>query len=307
LSYIAGRTERIDVGTMVTVLPWHDPIRLAENISLLQHMLGPDRKAILGFGRGLSRREFGALGLDMESSRERFTEALAVMRKAYEGELFDHEGEFFNYKGANITPEPLDRGAIGEAYGVWTSKDSMMVAAKEGLHPLTIPAKSLADFAKDIAEYDELRAGHGFGPSKRPILQMFMYCAPTEDEAREYGEKYIIQMADVSRRHYEIGGEHFDAMKGYESYQTSGVSGTVFKGGSVAQTVLNDAMIGTPEQCVQKVREVNELMGPAEVVAVSAYGAMPAEDAEKSLRLFAAEALPEIQKIDPASSMAVVG
>jgi len=65
LTIFAARTRRLDVGSMITVLLWHNPFRLAEQISVLQHVLGPDRKYFLGVGRGLARRNFDAMGVDM--------------------------------------------------------------------------------------------------------------------------------------------------------------------------------------------------------------------------------------------------
>ena len=72
LSWVAGQTTRVRLGTMVTVLPWHDPVRVAENFSLLDHLSGG--RAILGLGRGLGRIEFDGFRVEMGESRRRFTE-----------------------------------------------------------------------------------------------------------------------------------------------------------------------------------------------------------------------------------------
>ncbi|MSX79814.1 MAG: LLM class flavin-dependent oxidoreductase, partial [Actinobacteria bacterium] len=64
LSYIAAITKRVDLGTMVTVLPWHNPVRVAEDVNMLDTLLGEGREVILGVGRGLGRREYGGLSID---------------------------------------------------------------------------------------------------------------------------------------------------------------------------------------------------------------------------------------------------
>src|ERR1700744_4186748 len=64
LTYVAGITKRVDLGTMVVVLPWHNPVRVAEDVNMLDAFLGPDRKIICGVGRGLGRREYEGLGID---------------------------------------------------------------------------------------------------------------------------------------------------------------------------------------------------------------------------------------------------
>ena len=58
LTYIAGITKRVDLGTMVTVLPWHNPVRVAEDVNMLDTFLGHNREIICGVGRGLGRREY---------------------------------------------------------------------------------------------------------------------------------------------------------------------------------------------------------------------------------------------------------
>jgi len=73
LSYMAGRTKHVRLGSMVVVLPWHDPMRVAEKISMLEHQ--SNGRMILGIGRGLGRVEFEGFRVPMEESRERFVEA----------------------------------------------------------------------------------------------------------------------------------------------------------------------------------------------------------------------------------------
>ena len=71
LTYLAGVTDNVDLGTMVIVLPWHNPVRVAEDIAMLDALLG-DRQLIAGVGRGLGRREYGGLGVDQNEARGRF-------------------------------------------------------------------------------------------------------------------------------------------------------------------------------------------------------------------------------------------
>src|SRR4051812_5281383 len=78
LTYVAGRTTRIGLGTMVLVLPWHEPLKLAENIALLDVLLR-GRDLHLGVGRGFAAREFSALRVPYEESRGRMMECLDIV------------------------------------------------------------------------------------------------------------------------------------------------------------------------------------------------------------------------------------
>ena len=70
LTYMAARTRRLSLGSMVVVLPWHDPLRVAEEVSMLDAMSGG--RMILGLGRGAGKVEFDGFRLPMDESRERF-------------------------------------------------------------------------------------------------------------------------------------------------------------------------------------------------------------------------------------------
>ncbi len=72
LTWLAGKTSHIRLGTAVVVLPWHDPIRVAEQIALLDNLSGG--RLILGLGRGLARVEYAGFRVDMGTSRQRFIE-----------------------------------------------------------------------------------------------------------------------------------------------------------------------------------------------------------------------------------------
>src|SRR6266498_1680976 len=77
LTYMAGRTERARLGSMVVVLPWHDPLRVAEEVSMLDNISGG--RLILGLGRGAGKVEFDGFRLSMDESRQRFVESAETL------------------------------------------------------------------------------------------------------------------------------------------------------------------------------------------------------------------------------------
>ena len=86
LAYYAGRTKRIQLGTAVIVLPWHDPVRVAEQIALLDIMCGG--RCLFGFGRGAASVEYEGFRIPMGEARPRFVEAAQIVVKALaQGEL----------------------------------------------------------------------------------------------------------------------------------------------------------------------------------------------------------------------------
>jgi len=296
LAYFAGATSRIDLGTMVIVLPWHDPVRVAEGIATLDLMLG-GRRLDIGFGRGLGRREFGGLRIPMEESRERFLESLDVIRAALANEWFEHKGRFYEIPRTTLRPQPRSPELLERMYCAWGSPQTIPIAAQTGLKALFIPQTTWVEYAKQMDRFAALRGEAGFAPA-HPTVVCWVYCAKTEAEAWEGARAYIPAYADSAARHYELASDHFRTTKGYEHYASmSSLMKEVGQGYDMGAMYLNNQVWGTPEQCVAKIAEIERLMHPDHFVAVMKYGGMPLATAEASMRLFAAEALPGVKKI----------
>jgi alkanesulfonate monooxygenase SsuD/methylene tetrahydromethanopterin reductase-like flavin-dependent oxidoreductase (luciferase family) len=300
LTYVAARTVRLNVGSMITVLPWHNPFRLAEQISILQHVLGPHRHYYLGIGRGLARRNFEAMGVDMDASREIFNEALDILQLAFTREVFSYQGKHFQFGNAAMRPRPLDPTTVTEAWGTWTSEASLRNMAERGLHPLTTLAKTMDEFIRDIELFNELRIEAGHGPARKPIFEAPMFCAESEQEAEEGARRYFPEYIDSVVRMYEIATGRFATGKGYEEYHNKG---SQFGDGSTedARRVLTDKLLhdgiwGTPEQCVEKIMDDLRRLGPQELVALCGVGSQSAQVQERSLRLYAEKVLPRVKQ-----------
>ena len=298
LTYFAGCTERVEMGTMVIVLPWHDPIRVAEGIAALDNMLG-GRRLSIGFGRGLGRREFSALRVPMEESRERFLEALEIVRKALTNEWFEHDGVFHKIPRTTLRPQPRSTDLLEHMYCAWGSPQTIPIAAPAGLKPLFIPQTTWAEYAQQVKQFTDLRVGSGFAPA-RPTIAFWVYCAETEAKAWEGARKYIPEYGDSAMRHYEIASGHFARTRGYEHYAANSRALAEGEVQDIGAMYLNNQVWGTPEQCIEKLSQINRLMGPDHFVGVMKYGGMPFALAEANMRLFAREVLPVVQKLPEA-------
>lgn len=103
LSWVAARTTSIRVGTAVLVLPWHDPVLLAERVATLD-LLSHGRLDV-GVGKGYRHSEFAGFCMPMEEAEARFEESLALIRKAWSSdEPFSHKGRFWRYNGIVVEP-----------------------------------------------------------------------------------------------------------------------------------------------------------------------------------------------------------
>jgi len=299
MAYLAGRTKKIDFGSSITVLPWHDPFRVAEQISVFSHMIG-DRRYFLGVGRGSAARNFDAMSIPMEESRERFNEVLDVLQLAFTKEIFSYEGKFFTYKNVSLRPRPRDPQVVIDALGAWTSHASQVNMAERGLHPITTPNQTLDSYLDEMEEFNQIRVEKGYGISNRPVIKIPMYCSESGQEATESAEQHFFEFVDAVQNMYEIGTDRFGTAKGYEDYH--GERGSDFGKGTaedarrvLTRKFMTEGVYGTPQQCVDKLIAHLESVNPSEYIALCRCGDMPYEKAERSMRLFAQEVLPKVR------------
>ena len=132
LTYMAGRTKRAKLGTMVVVLPWHDPMRVAEKVAMLDNI--SDGRVILGIGRGLGRVEFEGFRVDMNESRQRFIEYAEYVLEGLENGYVEYEGEFVQQPRRDLRPAPF-RTFRGRTYAAAVSPESSRIMAKLGVGP----------------------------------------------------------------------------------------------------------------------------------------------------------------------------
>ncbi len=295
LTYFAGATSRIDFGTMVVVLPWHHPLRVAEDITMLQNVLN-GRRIFAGFGRGAARREFRELGFDMNQSKERFGESIQIIQKALTQEKFSFEGQYYKMEDITMRPRPRDpQQLLDDFHFSWGSPSSAPVGASYGLRPMIIPQRAWDDYHVELAQFAEARAAAGYGPT-RPRMHLNMFCAETHEKAADGAQKYIRQYADSARRNYELDSDHFKDIKGYEHYAMRAEQMKAMREAMGDMYVANHVW-GTPDECVEKLQKLSSAFHPEEFMLVCRYGDMPADVAAKSIDLFAREVLPGAHEI----------
>src|SRR5437868_10982557 len=104
LANMAARTRRIMLGTGAVILPWNDPLRVAEKIALLDHV--SNGRVLFGMGRGLARCEYAGFGIPMDESRDRFDESARMVLAALETGFIEGGGPFFPQPRTPIRPAP---------------------------------------------------------------------------------------------------------------------------------------------------------------------------------------------------------
>ena len=297
LTYFAGRTEKIQLGSMVVVLPWHNPMRVAEQVVMLDHM--SNGRFIFGIGRGLGRVEFEGFGVNQEDSREIFTESAQMILQGLERGYCEFDGRFVKQVKRYIRPRPF-KSFRGRTYAAAVSPESSLIMAKLGIGILIIPQKPWALVAKELNDYRSTYRDANGVDAPPPIVGGWTFCDEDPARAEELARKYIGAYWNSVALHYELIGDHLTKMKGYEAYKSMQEKASA-PGGMDEMTnfFLGLQVWGTPEQCYEKILDTQKRTGAEAFNGVFSYGGMPYDVAEHNLRLFAAEVMPELKKRIP--------
>lgn len=294
LAHVAGLTKRILLGTGAAILPWHQPLRLTEQIAMLDQLSGG--RALFGMGRGLARREYELMDVAMDSSRARFDEAAPMILDALETGVFQGDGPYYAHPPTPIRPRP-SKSFADRKYCVAMSPDSVETAARLGARMTLFLYKPIEEIAKDVSSYqDKFREYHHAEPP-RPVMAQFAYCDRDPVKAEEKGRLHITQYLHSLVQQYEFAAGHYGAIKGYESYgQTLNL---LMEMGleAVCDLYLSLQVYGTPEQMIERTRALQDAIGTYDMIGIFRYAGISYEEAEASMRTYASDVMPTLRKI----------
>lgn len=295
LAYLAALCPNADLGTAAVILPWNDPLRVAEKISALD--LLSNGRVRFGMGRGLARREFAAFRGDMNHSREQFDEASAMILAALRTGIIEGNGKFYPQPRVEIRPRP-ERSFDDRIYAVASSDDSIEAAARLKARMVLFADRPWAQRLPGIERFRQL-FGQYHAVLAPPVLTADQcVCAATPEKARELAERHMPVFVDSNLEHYELTSTHFESAKGYDSYaKKSKIVRDLGRDGLVA-ALMEAAVFGTPDGVLRTLERRRQMIGPFELASSFRFGGIPYAEAAESLRLFGTEVLPVLRTWD---------
>lgn len=295
LTYVAARTKSIQVGSMVVVLPWHDPMRVAEEVSMLDNLCGG--RLILGLGRGAGKVEFDGFRLPMSESRQRFVESAQMLLAGLESGYCEFDGTFIKQPRAPIRPAPF-KTFRGRTYAAAVSPESAPIMARLGVGMLIIPQKPWKEVGKELDAYRSLYREVNRAEAPSPIAAGWTFCDANADRAHEMARRYIGGYYQSVLDHYQFAGDHLAKTQGYEYYGKMADKLQQYGAESAIEFFMNLQVWGTPEQCYERILDVRSRIGNNHFIGVFSYAGMPYDEAERNQRLFARAVMPELKKLE---------
>ncbi|MEM7541868.1 MAG: LLM class flavin-dependent oxidoreductase [Pseudomonadota bacterium] len=301
LTYVAAKTSKIMLGTGAVILPWNEPIRVAEKLSMLDALC--DGRLIYGIGRGLARKEYEAFGIEMGEARARFEEAAPMIVDALETGFIEGDGPFYPQKRTEIRPRP-SRSFKGRLYGVAMSPDSAPTVGKLGCTMMFFPQFEIEKHVPGVDMWRDAYVEHHGGVAPPPVAIDTSYCHKDAGRAEEVADKYIAAYYLSVLEHYEFLEDYHRDTKGYESYAAAA---DILKAAGKEQALMDyvsNQACGTPQQILDKLEARRTVLGDFEWNMMLSYGGLPLEDAAASMELIGKEVLPEVRSwgMEPAAA-----
>lgn len=283
---VAAVTKRIRVGPLVLVLPFYNPLRVAEDCALADHLM--DGRLNVGIGRGYQKYEFGRFGVDRKEARSRSNEIVEIMLRAWRGEPFSYQGSHYHFEELVVLPTPLQK-PTPPIWMAGESADSMDFVARHGFHLIT--TSGLIPWERLLAArrmYEEALHRHGQSMAgKEFAVQRIVFVTHDPKEVDLLVREALYQ--------YRVAGQFFADSERIEQ----GIAHPDPLPNEPSEEQVREMMIaGSPEQVIEKLQRYAEA-GVTYMNCFMAVGRMPHHMVLKSIELFAEHVMPVLSTARP--------
>ena len=287
---IAGRTERMRIGTAVQVLPLGDPFRLAEEWATVDQI--SRGRLIFGAGRSSSPRSYQAYGIPYSESKERFAEALAIMRLAWTEPNFSFEGTHHRYAKVSLSPRPYQQPHPPIRVAS-SSPDTFPQLGTQGYPILAaVRQQSISELKSDLESYRAAYRAAGHPGEGDVYLRIPVYVAETAEQAVAEPESSLMH----SFREMASQLLDFATQAGAPPSELQNARSQALAALSYEEARREKVILGTPEQVAQRLRELQDELGIQGILAELNCGKrIPHDRVMRSLELLCREVMPHFR------------
>jgi len=279
LSAAIQRTKRIRLGSLVYVLPLHHPLRLFEEICMLDHLSGG--RLMVGVGRGGALIEHQRYGIEPADAAAMYHEAFAVLMRAFESDVLDFDGKFFRYKDYLVQAKPVQRPHPPIWYGA-PNADAIGWAAPRAINVVSLGPAERARAVSDRYRTEWAALGRRAGELPKMGITRHIVVADTDAQAE--------CIADEAYPRWRDGMDFL--------WRRSNLDFTlkdIYPGDFAALQAIGHGIAGSPATVRDYLARLQAETGVNYVLCQMVFGSMSFEQAEQSIRLFASEVMPAFE------------
>ncbi len=276
LAHLAARTRRIKLGAGALLLPFHDPVRVAEDAATIDALSGG--RLLLGVGKGGPfPDQFRHFGVAHDESRERMYEAIDLLEKLFADTGVDHISTHYRYQDLSTYPRPLRT-----PLPIWlasTNDESLALAARRGYGLMGPSAAPL------VRIRERLDAFHALAPQQSPpfVLARYLLCAEDNTQAREEARPFIRDFGKNMRAAIR-------KTPASEPIRPFGESAEAYE----ETRLLGNAIVGDPAACIEQCLALHEALAPHPVILLLKPASYDPAANRRSLSLFAERVRPAL-------------
>jgi alkanesulfonate monooxygenase SsuD/methylene tetrahydromethanopterin reductase-like flavin-dependent oxidoreductase (luciferase family) len=281
LTYLAAQTSTLRLGTAVLVLPWHNPVLLAEQAATLDLLSGG--RLDFGVGKGYRHNEFAGFCIPMEEAQARFEESLEVITKSWvSNDRFSYDGKFWQYDNIIVEPPTAQKPHPPFWMGAGSPQSIEMVAAR-GYNLLLDQYCTIAAATERLALFKNFveARGRAFDPMEVGVARG-LYVAKDAADRDEAIEKRVAGRARVDKLAQNPDGTN---------------KSSLIDSGDAFETAREGALIGTPDEICERLERMRQ--GGIDYVLLSNAGGT-----SENLRRFANEVMPSFADVAPITKAA---
>lgn len=295
LAWLAGKTKTIKLGVGAAILPWNDPLRVAEKVIILDHL--SNGRVLLALGRGLAKIEYDSFRIPMNEARERFDEAADLVVAAIETGYAEGDGTFYKQPRIKLRPGPIRTFRDRLHTVAATSPESQFTAARLGGAMMSYVTADTQKLANSLDYYrGHYREIHG-REAPWPVLTDVTYVHSDSEKAREGARRYVGEAFNMVINHYEMAGDHFKDTKGYQGYAAAATAIKTHGQQAALDAYVPTQLWGTPDEIIRRFRERIAITGPYTPNFQFSAGGCPHDDVMRGAELFARHVIPVITDI----------
>ena len=317
LAHVAGITKRIRLGNAILIMPFHHPLRVAEDGAMVDVL--SDGRLQFGFGRGYQGVEFAGFGVDVNNTRERTDEALEIVLKAWKGKPFSYHGKHYQVDNVMITPPPIQKPHPPVCVASINTQ-AVDHYAKKGIPFMVDATVTHGRVVEAIKEWKTVARQHGHDTTGTEFVVMRnVHLNDTNEKAKEYVMQ--VQGSPLSAAYDSQGTPTDDKQtwlhqsapidpkpgkiaKGYEYWQKGFAGRSPDEMKFASEDSWNNRWVAGDIDRVTRQIEVLEAAGVTNIMLGTTSGALGRDPREvrKTLERFTREVLEPFSKREPAGA-----
>jgi natural product biosynthesis luciferase-like monooxygenase protein len=284
LAAASQRTQRMRLGAAVSILPMHNPLRIAEEFAMVDQL--SDGRVLFGAGRGMHPTEYATFGYDWNTAQTRLPEALDIVAKAWSGGEFEWRGEHYEFPKVNVFPKPRQQPHPPIYVTANRETENFQMIGRRGHHLMTLPWIATNEQQRPRVEiYQAALRDGGHRVEDKDVFTMYpIYVGESDAQAKSEAVEHWHHWRGFALEALGIKdpeNENYKRVFGHLDYD--------------AMVRDSRGVFGGPETCARILKEIVRVVGTNHIGLTFHFGGLNQQRVLRSMERFARQVMPALR------------